>query len=421
MRIDIDLDDDRIVSSPGVRDAVRLVQFKRDTSAELQVRFYRGGVQTELPAGASGKFGVKPAGQYDAEALVFAESWIQSGTGNNAVYNFSPAFDGAALAALLGSGDNDATNDEDYIVGMLEIKWTAEGKKHRTQTVETWILNDVLKDTDGTPLALPTPEEWLQARRPAPAYSWEYAPSPGAFATTVINPPGTYNNIRLTAMLEGYAGNNINFSLSPSPLATAITVDVANGTDIVVHYLPAPAIVSNAIIFWNDARRHQKALSAATTFTFYGVTDAQVLEIYLSQPTGASWPVTWPAGITWVAGAPGVIAAGTTIKVILTATSFTTFAGSFTNGATIPNASSGAAVIAAIRFDQAASALVNAEDVEGGSGPVAEVFPDYLVDGLDPNPPVIVPGQILFVGPSDVYIARSANPSIWLPITPVTV
>lgn len=154
MRVDIDLDlNDRMVSGPGYKDEVRLLQFKRDTSAELEVRFWSAGVQTELPAGAAGSFGIKKKGEYDGVALVLASSWTKTGTGSATVYTFAPAFNGVALAALLGSGDDDVENDEDNYLGMCEIKWIADGRKHRTQTVDTLIDNDVLKDTDGVPPA----------------------------------------------------------------------------------------------------------------------------------------------------------------------------------------------------------------------------------------------------------------------------
>jgi hypothetical protein len=155
MRIDIDLTDDRIVSSPGVRDAIRLLQFKRDTDGELAVRFWDSGVQVALAGDAVGFFGIKPAGEFDGALLVYANEWTKTGTGATTVYTFTPAFNGVALTDLLGSGDEDVENDETSILAMLEIKWIADGKKHRTQTVDTRIYNDVLKDLDGLPSAFP--------------------------------------------------------------------------------------------------------------------------------------------------------------------------------------------------------------------------------------------------------------------------
>ena len=183
MRIDIDLDDDRIVSSPGVKSPVTLLQFKRDTSAELQVRFWSAGIQTALPAGAAGKFGIKPVSQYDTTPLVAADAWTLTGSGATAVYTFAPDFNGASLAALLGSGDGNTANDLDSVAGILEIFWLADGKRHRTQTVPVIIANDVIKDSDATPLTLATPSVWLEAHSEA-AFLIDQARQQLSFATS---------------------------------------------------------------------------------------------------------------------------------------------------------------------------------------------------------------------------------------------
>ncbi len=163
MLADIDLDlNNRWVSGPGTKDEARLVEFKRDTSGEIRVRFWSGGIQTELAEDAEGTFGIKTKGEYDAAPLVFADFWTKTGAGATTVYTFYPEFTGAALAALLGSGDADIGNDEDSHLGMCEIKWIADGKKHRTPTIDALIANDVNKDEDGTPSSVPTPDaEWV--------------------------------------------------------------------------------------------------------------------------------------------------------------------------------------------------------------------------------------------------------------------
>jgi hypothetical protein len=156
MWIDIDLDQsDLIISGPGVRDEARLFRFKRDTDGELAVRFWRSGVQVELAEDAVGYFGIKPAGEFDGDLLVYADEWTKTGTADETVYTFTPEFNGVALKNLLGLGDGDVENDIASIMAMLEIKWVADGKKHRTQTVDTEIFPEVLQDLDGLPLAFP--------------------------------------------------------------------------------------------------------------------------------------------------------------------------------------------------------------------------------------------------------------------------
>lgn len=166
MRIDIDLDSNLWVSQSGTRYGVQEVEFKRATSSSLDVRFWRSGAIVELAAGALGKFAIKPDGEFDAAPLVLSETWTKSGTGSATVYRFTPDFNGEALADLLGSGDGDSANDERFIAAMAEIRWEIDGAISRTQTVAVRVYNDVIKDEDGTPLSVPSPEDWLDAQRP---------------------------------------------------------------------------------------------------------------------------------------------------------------------------------------------------------------------------------------------------------------
>ena len=121
---------------------------------------------------------------------MFAESWTKSGTGTATVYSFAPSFSGAALAALLGSGDATTSNDILAVTAMAEVKWIEGGLTDRSQTVTTYISNDVLKDTDGTPLSTPTPAAWLLGST-APLAAVAYAPATAAITFTAgIHPQG---------------------------------------------------------------------------------------------------------------------------------------------------------------------------------------------------------------------------------------
>jgi hypothetical protein len=164
MRIDIDLDTNVWLAAPGLKYGIQEVAFKRDTSAVLEVRFQRAGVVVELAAGATGEFGIKADGEYDGDLLVSATSWTKVGTGTETVYQFAPALNSEALATALGHGNGDTSDDLASILAMAEVLWIVDSKKYRTQTVPARIGNDILKDEDETPLALPTPEEWLAER-----------------------------------------------------------------------------------------------------------------------------------------------------------------------------------------------------------------------------------------------------------------
>lgn len=155
MRVDINLDEDQWVISSD------FVDFKRDSDSALIVRFWEAGVQVQLAAGATGEFAIKRENEYDSEPLVRATAWDLV-EGDDPHYVFSPSFSGVDLAALLGSGDDDVSNDEDFLIAHAEIKWLADGKKRRTNTNPVRIWNGIIKDTDGSPDLEPTPSDtWV--------------------------------------------------------------------------------------------------------------------------------------------------------------------------------------------------------------------------------------------------------------------
>lgn len=155
MRLSVDISSNRIVSAPGIREAVRQVEFKRGDGQQIEVRFYNGLTRVDLANGATGKFGIKEAGKYDADFIVSDLDWTEStedidGT-TYKVYTFEPNFNTTELNALLASGDADDSNDEAYLDAMLEIEWDEAGQLSSTQTVTARIHNDVIKGAEGVP------------------------------------------------------------------------------------------------------------------------------------------------------------------------------------------------------------------------------------------------------------------------------
>lgn len=161
MRVDIDLESTTWLAQPGVRYGLQLAEFKRGTSNVIEVRFWLDGEVVDLPEDATGRFAIKADGLYDGDPLVLAESWVKSGEGESAVYRFYPEFNTVPLAGLLGHGNGDTSDDQRFVACMAEIRWEADSQINRTQTVPTRIHNDVAKDEDSTPLAIPTPLQWL--------------------------------------------------------------------------------------------------------------------------------------------------------------------------------------------------------------------------------------------------------------------
>lgn len=98
----------------------------------------------------------------------------------------------------------------------------------------------------------------------------------------------------------------------------------------------APFLISGASVDWTQ-NVLRKALTGNTTFTFANVVSGDSITLYVTQSAGNSYGVNWPVGITWAGGSPpGVVSAGTSTRVVLTATSGSTFTAVFYTGATVP-------------------------------------------------------------------------------------
>jgi hypothetical protein len=148
MRIHINLDTETIISGPGSNEPLNNLSFKRDSSARIEVRFYKLGVPFSMPSGVTGIFEIKAKSDYDSQPLVRAITWDRVVEFGIAYYVFSPVFNTVRLNTLLGHGDLDFGNAIQEVSGMLEIEWTQDGEKYKTQTVQTFIQNDVIKDGD---------------------------------------------------------------------------------------------------------------------------------------------------------------------------------------------------------------------------------------------------------------------------------
>jgi hypothetical protein len=142
MRIAYDLDGETLTTVPGVRSAISVLEFKRSAIASLEIQFNRDGVVEELPPDATGIFGMKVTGHYDADYSVASLAWVQSGTGENAIYKFEFSFINPDLDALF-MVDADPSNDVVSLTLMGELQWISGGRVHKSQTVNVKIANDV--------------------------------------------------------------------------------------------------------------------------------------------------------------------------------------------------------------------------------------------------------------------------------------
>ncbi len=155
MRIYIDEETWQITASPGVRQQLETIAFRRGNSAAVEVQFFRGGDIVERPAASVGSFSLKTVGDYDGDAIVEALSWVKTGTGLSTVYTFYPNFNTTELNDLLGH-DSVAT-DVKYVDLMMGIRWNDGGGAVGSSippgdaeiTARVW--NDINKGTTSAP------------------------------------------------------------------------------------------------------------------------------------------------------------------------------------------------------------------------------------------------------------------------------
>lgn len=164
MRFYYDLDLGKLVTSPGFSTSINLVDWKRGDASQITLGFYRGTQQVLLEGTPQLKFALKPSGQFDADPVVSTDSWTL-GDESNKDYIANPSFNTVELNALFNHADGDPTNDLEKVSLMFEFTWSTDGGSTwtSTETVKSNVYNDVIKGTEGVPLAgspaYPGPEE----------------------------------------------------------------------------------------------------------------------------------------------------------------------------------------------------------------------------------------------------------------------
>ena len=160
VKLHIDLETLQLIESPGFRNPVTSLRFKRGDAAQIEVMFLAGGttpVTIGDPAQLEIQFGIKPRQRYDIGYLVHSASWVMPQPEETPIYRCSPSFNTEELNSALGVGS--ATGNElSEIVLMGEITWrvgTAEPTSTRTFTVI--VENDVNRGTEGVPTSAEPP------------------------------------------------------------------------------------------------------------------------------------------------------------------------------------------------------------------------------------------------------------------------
>jgi hypothetical protein len=142
MRIAIDLDSGDVRSWAG--QAVTGLRIKRGDRLPVEVRFTRNGATIERPSGATGKLGLKSAGDLDGDFVAFASAWTKTGSGSQTVYTFDLNTNTTELHALFSA-------EPASVALVMEIESSAPGELRSSATVAVTVENDVIRGDEGVP------------------------------------------------------------------------------------------------------------------------------------------------------------------------------------------------------------------------------------------------------------------------------
>lgn len=220
----------RFVSSPGVSDTVSALSFKRGDTTTLDVYFVRAGVVQELGVGASGKFGLKEDGDYDADFVTADTAWTKTGTGTSTKYTFALPLTTTELNDLLPL-------DTASVVLMGEMQVVDGTERYSSNTLTVTVYNDVIKDdetgptviSEGTPVNQTSATSTLTVNN-LPEAADTLIITVGATVETwtfVAGAPGAWQ-IQIGADAAGTAANIIT-ELADSSLVTAVS---GGGADV---------------------------------------------------------------------------------------------------------------------------------------------------------------------------------------------
>jgi hypothetical protein len=171
MNIYIDLDTLTLIQSPTDRRTVSRLDIKRGDHSPFTIRFLRAGLPVRLGASTVLTFAAKENGKFDAAAVSLFDDFAQSAIptapapDSDPHWTGAPSFNTVELNALFDI-DADPDNDPPFVDIMAEFTWQATGDAGPTtsRTFGIRVLNDVFRGDEDTPLALPTPEQWLSAQ-----------------------------------------------------------------------------------------------------------------------------------------------------------------------------------------------------------------------------------------------------------------
>ena len=385
MTLYFDLDSALLVSSPGTRDVVTSLNFKRGDSCTLSIQFVSSGVVQELDSGATGKLGVKAAGDYAGDYIAAAPTWIKTGTLTDTVYSFSINLATDEINALL-------SGSIPLVAAIAELEFIVGSIRTSSQTIPVTIYNDVIKGTESGPTDVATG-----------------APVNGVAATLTVDPAGSNNSVLYTAATSGAAGNAITVGYGTPAAVLPISVAVVMGTGLSIQ----PSSKQNMVV--------SGSLSPDATGPLIYVGLRNGNPEWTSDGISSSLPHTSHVGAykaLWYNGSAWSMDLIDSFDVVYYR-SICTSTAAFPDGLTFSSPSSGtgiptiaagistaAQVIAAVNADSSASALVVASASGTVTGSVASVASANLSGGVTQTPGI--PG-CMSVDASFLYVVNSSG------------
>ncbi len=378
----VDLNSLELIQAATDRSPVVSVQGKRGDNTPFEVIFVRNGIAEELEVSTVLTFGAKQAGKYDAAAVVLSSNFTLSGTGTSAKYLGSPSFNTTELNALFLIDSNDA-NDPAYIDLMAEFTWqVGSGAPSSTKTFAFRVHNDVVRDSELSPTALPTP-------------IGDTEPSNGAISSVTINPTGADNSVTYTSI--DYGRNDITVTYA-TPAAQATTTVGVVGAAITV----TPGTKARMIVTGTLTSDGSTPVVFSNPLPYTEISNGKPVYEILAEAAviwnGTQWILSHDSGGQW-----------TSTDAVSTPDLVTTWVPQFgSTGTPVVTAgtSSAAQVIAAVNDSVDANALVIASASGTVTGAVAAVAATNLAGGVSQTltPPYLrVAGGFLYVPEAGIW------------------
>ncbi len=313
----------------------------------------------------------------------------------------------AEFLAFMSSASNVATT----ILGEVEVR-LADNSARTSLQFDLMARPQVYADSDTPVTALPTPDAWLEARRPSPILrtTGDGAPVNGAIASLTVDPTGTNNTVIYTAVTEGASGNSISVTYA-TPVAqpntgvsvTGNAITVTPGTKVNLTCSGTTPALAACVAVWYPG-------SSSWIYTSDGVAS------YGSIPGVArtAWYNDGTKWWVWQWNSSGTLlfqASSTTNGSTPDGLAYVVTTGTGTMSVT-GGTSTAAQVIAAVNANTAAAALVTATASGTVTGTVAAISSANLSGGITGT--AALAGQECYVNLTTVYKCVQSNPVKWV-------